>query len=200
MWKLDNSFMFMIVGQTLWIVILAYGCSFLGALQVPVFVAALIYALVGIIYDMKSTNSTSDLDKSGPVIEQIVSFLNVPSFYGTPLSLSATGNASSHLQSIIDEPSESSTPKTKMHLNIKATDENDEQNNESSTAKKQSDIYFKALFLACLMTILYNHVWMAFIALIPISIYLINKVLLTFGIKDSVCEQFVYLTTGIQVR
>lgn len=202
LWRSEVAFYFMIFGQSLWIVIVAYACSFLGALQVPVFVATLSYGLIGVIYDFKSrtANDDSSLDESAPVIEQIVSFFQVQSFYGSPISKTLLTSGTEVLSNQIDNgPTESSTPKSKMHLNVTAVDSPSSSSN-STTKKSQSEIYFKALFLACIAAIVYNHVWILFITFVPIFIYLANKFMISFGIKQYVFEFFTNLTTGIQVN
>lgn len=180
---------------------MAYACSFLGALQVPVFLATLSYGLIGVIYDFKSrtTDDESSLEESAPVIEQIVSFFQVQSFYGSPITktliTSGTEEVSLHQNDI--GPTESSTPKSKMHLNVTAA-ESPLSASASTIKKSQSEIYFKALFLACIAAIVYNHVWILFITFVPIFIYLANKFMISFGIKQYVFETFTYLTAGIQ--
>lgn len=205
LWKPEAAFYFMVFGQTLWIVIVAYACSFLGALQVPVFVATLSYSMVGVIYDFKSrVHNDNSGDESAPVIEQIVSFFQVQSFYGSPVARATLLTSSTELVSDHDDdggPTESSTPKTKMHLNVTAP-VNGGGAAASPTAnvrKSQSEIYFKALFLACVATIVYNHVWILFITLVPILTYLANKFVVTFGIKQYVLDILQNLTEGIQV-
>lgn len=195
----------MIFGQTLWIVIVAYACSFLGALQVPIFVATLSYSLVGVIYDFKSrSHSENSADESAPVIEQIVSFFQVQSFYGSPINKSLLTSTTEVILDHDDDagPTESSTPKTKMHLNVTASASVDRAAATTplgNVRKSQSEIYFKALFLACVATIVYNHVWILFITFVPIFTHLANKFVVTFGIKQYVLDILQNLTAGIQV-
>lgn len=98
-WRPDNQFYFMLLGQTLWIVLIAYACSFLGALQVPVFVASLTYALVGVVYDLRARSTlaaaaaAADAGASGDteasttvpsgLVDKVLSLLDVPAFYST---------------------------------------------------------------------------------------------------------------------
>lgn len=191
LWKQENSFYFMILGQTLWIIFVAYGCSFLGALQVPIFLASLTYALVGIIFDFKS-RSHRNVDNNTTIVQQIVNFLEVQVYTNV-----RTPSIVQKLVERSDEgPIETDTPKTKMHLNIKAKDYHTD---ESVKVKSQSEIYFKALFLACVSTILYKHVWMMFVAVVPISIYIANKIIIAFRIKETIASECTDLTAGLKV-
>lgn len=187
LWKKENSFYFVVLGQTLWIVIVAYVCSFLGALQIPVFVASIIYAIVGIVYDFKSR--TSDDDSS--IVDKIVSFVNVQSSYKSPIS-SPVAAQSSKAESITD--GDVDVPKTKVHLNVQTSTP---MNGDDE--KSQSEIYFKGLFLACIVTMIYKHTWMLFVAFVPILIYLTKRFILAFGLEHYVTEKWIELTSGIRV-
>lgn len=190
-WKQENSFYFMILGQTLWIIFVAYGCSFLGALQVPIFLASLTYAMVGIVFDFKS-RSHRNQDNNATIVKQIVNFLEVQVYTNV--------RTSSIVEEVVegsdDEPVGTDTPKTKMHLNIKSKNHRAE---ETVQIKSQSEIYFKVLFLACVSTILYKHVWMMFVAVVPILIYIANKIIIAFRIKETIASEWNDLTVGLKV-
>lgn len=47
LWNSSTSSIFTIAGQLIWILIIAYGCSFFGPFQIPVFVALMIYGFLG---------------------------------------------------------------------------------------------------------------------------------------------------------
>lgn len=191
LWKQENSFYFMILGQTLWIVFVAYGCSFLGALQVPIFLASLTYALIGIIFDFKS-RSQRNVDNNTTIVQQIVNFLEVQAY----TKVRATSIVEEMVEGSDEEPVGTDTPKTKMHLNIKSTNQRAE---EAVQIKSQSEIYFKVLFLACVSTILYKHVWMMFVAVVPIFIYIANKIIIAFRLKETIASEWTDLTAGLQV-
>lgn len=190
LWKQENSFYFMILSQTLWIIFVAYGCSFLGAFQVPIFLASLIYALVGIIFDFKS-RSLRNVDNA-TIVQQIVNFLEVQVY----TNVRATSMVEEVVEGSDEEPAETDTPKTKMHLNIKTKNHRTE---EAAQIKSQSEIYFKVLFLACVSTILYKHVWMMFVAVVPIFVYIANKIIIAFRIKETIAIEWTDLTAGLQV-
>lgn len=185
----------MLIGQTLWIVLVAYGCSFLGAFQVPVFLATLTYALVGVIFDFKSRslqNTTEMTDTT--IVHQVVRFLTVQP--KTPITSPSTSFCDDDLNR---GDSAESSPKTKMHLNVKTP--TDYSNLMPKAEKKsQSEIYFKALFLACVATIFYKHVWMLFIAFIPIFIFIAKKGIVAFRVKENLTENLIELTAGTRVN
>lgn len=189
LWKKENSFYFVILGQTLWIVIVAYICSFLGALQIPVFVASIIYAVIGVVYDFKSR--TTDEDSS--IVQKIVSFVNVQSSYKSPISSPVVIQSKAEL--ITERDGDSDMPKTKIHLNVQTPQTEWIAEDE----KSQSEIYFKGLFLACIVTMIYKHTWMLFVAFVPIIIYLTKRFVLAFGLEHYVTEKCTDLTAGIRV-
>lgn len=191
LWKKENSFYFVVLGQTLWVVIAAYVCSFLGALQIPVFVASITYAIVGVVYDFKSRTT----DENSSIVEQIVSFVNVQSAYKSPVSSPVAPPTSSSRSELVPEQDGSDVaPKTKIHLNVQSPapmiDDDD---------KSQSEIYFKGLFLACIVTMIYKHTWMLFVAFVPIVVYLTKRFVLAFGLEQLVTEKWNELTSGIKV-
>lgn len=191
LWKKENSFYFVVLGQTLWVVIVAYICSFLGALQIPVFVASIIYAIVGVVYDFKSRTIPTDEDSS--IVEKIVSFVNVQSSYMSPISSPVVAQ-SSKAESIAERDGELDAPKTKIHLNVQTS-----AHRSVDDEKSQSEIYFKGLFLACIVTMIYKHTWMLFVAFVPIIIYLTKRFILAFGLEHYVMEKWIELTSGIRV-
>lgn len=207
----------MLLGQTLWIVIIAYGCSFLGALQVPVFLSTLIYGFVGAIYDIKIKNNkeTSTTREDNSFIEKCASLLDVQSYYTTPMNNNTTTTMYTNDETVnvstgVVGPSDlqllneqiTLTPKSKMHLNMKTSLRANSYNNDNvddEIKKSQSEIYFKVLFLVSIITIIYKYVWMLFFAAVPISIYIINKLIITFGLKNYLIKKWNELTGGIQV-
>lgn len=241
-WRPDNSFYFMLLGQTLWIVLIAYACSFLGALQVPVFLASLTYALAGVIYDLRErrcsekilgdiATATTDDDKSAAavasaasassagLVDKMISLLDVPSFYKTgdlttpaaspvltrpPTILSgatSVGGGSTSLATVSeaigsgdgDTPASRGGDRPRMRLNV--TSEQQEAVAASSTGEaasstsaqshhSQSGFYFRALFLACLATVFYNHCWLLIVAAVPIGVHLASEATVAFAVRD----------------
>lgn len=191
LWKKENSFYFVVLGQTLWVVIVAYVCSFLGALQIPVFVASIIYAIVGVVYDFKSRTSEDD----SSIVEKIVSFVNVQSAYKSPISSPvAVPPSLTKSELMAEHDGIVDLPKTKIHLNVQTP-----APGNGDDDKSQSEIYFKGLFLASLVTMIYKHTWMLFVAFVPIFIYLTKRFVLAFGLEQLVTEKWTELTSGIKV-
>lgn len=189
LWKKENSFYFVVLGQTLWIVIVAYICSFLGAFQIPVFAASIIYAIVGVVYDFKSRTTEED----SSIVEKIVSFVNVQSSYKSPISSPVAAQPISSKGELVAER-DGDAPKTKIHLNVQTS-----APVNGDDEKSQSEIYFKGLFLASIVTMIYKHTWMLFVAFVPILVYLTKRFILAFGLEHYVTEKWIELTSGLRV-
>lgn len=181
----------MLLGQSLWVVLVAYACSFLGALQVPVLMATLTYALAGFIYNVKynDTGDTADEnnERNQSILEKCASFWESPNMNSTPhrpheeAVPSAVENVST---STADAEADITIPtRNKPELHLKGVATNDDASSDSQR-KSQSEIYFKALFMACLVTILYRQLLVLCLAFIPVAIYLLNRILDIFGFKD----------------
>lgn len=211
LWKQENSFYFMLLGQTLWVVLVAYGCSFLGALQVPLFLASLTYALVGVVYDYKArfqrTGETNDANLT--IVDKVVSLLDVPNFYTTgdlttPLTSPNTTAVLASVEEIAGEGGAGDSAvgddlKAKLHLDVKTPLADLNLGEEPVVRRSQSEIYFRALFLACIATVFYNHVWMLFVVLVPILVFVANKAIVAFCVVDVVRTNWTDLTGGIRV-
>ncbi|XP_017461386.1 PREDICTED: transmembrane protein 245 [Rhagoletis zephyria] len=71
LWKPENSTKFVMAGQSLWMAIVSYGCSFLGALQVPAFILIMLYVGASIIYHMRTAEgSSSYIDKLKKLLDK----------------------------------------------------------------------------------------------------------------------------------
>lgn len=180
----------MVMGQSLWVVLVAYACSFLGALQVPVLMATLTYALAGFIYNVKYTDIGDTADENNErnqsILEKCASFWEPP-VNSTPQrpTEAAVPSAVENVSALIADADESNTAsnKNKVDLHLKGV-ASDGDASPDSQRKSQSEIYFKALFMACLVTILYRQLLVLCLAFIPVAIYLLNRVLDMFGFKD----------------
>lgn len=198
----------MLLGQGLWVVLVAYACSFLGALQVPVLMTTLTYALVGFIYNVKHCEmgdgaDENIVDRNLSILEKCASFWETPAVNSTPHRTttdvtpgpSSVQNVSetSDANNILDE---TILNKKKADFKLKALSASEDG---ESSKKSQSGIYFKALFMACLVTILYKQLLMLCLAFIPIAIYLCNKLFNMFGIKDYAAAYLQEIGQHIQV-
>lgn len=191
----------MLLGQGLWLVLIAYACSFLGALQVPVLMATLTYALIGFVYNVKycDTGDSTD-DRNQSILEKCASFWETSAVNSTPQPMSPEPSS---VEPVADERSqtdcldETILNREKSEFKPKPLPATSDDNDNSR--KSQSGIYFKALFLSCMVTILYKHLLVLCLAFIPIAIYLCNKLLDMFGFKDHALAYLEELNERIQV-
>lgn len=179
--------------------LLAYVCSFLGALQVPAFIAALAYSIIGFAYNWNTVESDDDSmseTKNQSFIEKCAHFWDSPIIKSTPNRPLQSAIAPSSVQPISSPITSDCEPtallKNKLELNFKAAEQAKyiESDNQSTKPQSQSAIYFKALFFACLVTILYKQLFVLALSLIPVLIYVLNKVIVTFGIKEYLLNIF----------
>lgn len=192
-WTKSKSLYFMLTGQSIWFMLLAYVCSFLGALQVPAFIAALTYLIIGFAYNWKyieetDENSDASETKNQSFIEKCAHFWDSPIIKSTPNRQPLITQPSS-VQPISSPIAPNCEPtallKTKLELNFKAAEQaRNLENEQSNKSQPQSAIYFKGLFLACLATILYKQLIVLAFSLVPILVYILSKVVFTFGFKE----------------
>lgn len=202
----------MVAGQSIWFMLLAYVCSFLGALQVPAFLVAITYSAVGFIYNWKyeeeALENSSDT-KNQSMFERCAHFWESPIIKSTPNRQPTTtsgvvqplgGQISSPTTMLAsDDVNPTAVLKTKLELNLKTakTSSTDFDNNQSP--KSQSAIYFKALFLACLVTFLYKQLFVLALSFIPVFVYIAKNVFVTFGLKELLRKTVTDLYSSVQV-
>ncbi|XP_031616738.1 transmembrane protein 245 isoform X2 [Contarinia nasturtii] len=209
-WTKSKSFYFVLAGQSIWFMLLAYVCSFLGALQVPALIIALTYSAVGFVYNMKYSDETNDSTisetKNQSMFEKCAHFWESPIIKSTPnrQQTTVTGQ-SSVIQSVSSPfaPNDVVDPtvvlKNKLELNLKtagAKASTADQDNQAN--KSQSAIYFKALFFACLVTILYKQLVVLALSFIPILLYFAKNIIVTFGIKEHLGTTIADLYANVQ--
>lgn len=183
----------MLIGQSLWIVLLAYVCSFLGALQVPVWIACLAYAAVGFVYNSsvnEDGDQTNTEEQNRSILDKCAQFWGSPILISTPhreaakAHTSAVENVNSTARGDLnDDPA--AVLKHKLDLNLKAIDAR-----ADPTKTSQSAIYFKGLFLACLVTILYKQLFVLCLSLIPVLVYILHNAFEVFGTKEYAAAKF----------
>lgn len=186
----------MLAGQSIWFMLLAYVCSFLGALQVPAFLVAIAYSAVGFIYNWRCEEDAvenSSESKNQSMLERCAHFWESPIIKSTPnrqqttaagvVEPSAVQPISSPIAAALvsDDDNPTAVLKTKLELNLKTAKTTSELDDQP---KSQSAIYFKALFLACLVTILYKQLFVLALSFIPVLVYVAKNLLVTFGIKE----------------
>lgn len=222
-WTKTKSFYFVLAGQSIWFMLLAYVCSFLGALQVPALIIALAYSTVGFVYNIKygeeADESTLSETKNQSILERCAHFWDSPIIKSTPNRQQPTTPVVGHqqppsaVQSMVSSPTTfapddvvdpTAVLKNKLELNLKTAtakattvDPDDDDNNHQS--KSQSAIYFKALFLACLVTILYKQLLVLALSFIPVLLYIAKNIIVTFGIKEYLSALITDLYVLVQV-
>lgn len=160
-WKPSNSNRFIIAGQSLWIAIISYGCSFLGALQVPAFIMIMLYVGASIIYHLRSSEESSN------IVEKFKKLLDKSAFEKSISSLNF--KHVNQAQSDIEDVSFSETMDSVETLEAYEVKEDVTEEHQQHL----SDTYFKFLFYACIITFLYRNVWMFILAAIPIFMHLL---------------------------
>lgn len=201
-WTKPKSFYFMVAGQSIWFMLLAYVCSFLGALQVPAFIIAIAYSAAGFIYNWNREDDVLDNSsetKNQSMFERCAHFWDSPIIKSTPNRQQAGGDI---VQPSAVQPISSPSPddvnptailKTKLELNLK-TAKTSSAEAENHGSKSQSAIYFKALFMACLVTFLYKQLIVLALSFIPVLVYIAANIFVTFGMKEwlwnSISDQY----------
>uniref|UniRef100_U5EIK1 Putative conserved plasma membrane protein n=1 Tax=Corethrella appendiculata TaxID=1370023 RepID=U5EIK1_9DIPT len=186
LWKPEISNRFTIIGQILWIVIIGYGCSFLGALQVPVFLSLMLYGSLGIVYNLQhDEKNTNFIDKCRNLLD-VKKYMD-DSFASGYSTTTTTPSCSKdiHETALTEDErlNKINEIKTKMKLNVPETPTTINQQQSNLSAKHdneslESDLYFRILFYACGITLVWKHTWILFLGLFPVILY--------------VCKQFAY--------
>lgn len=183
MWSTSTSNTFVILAQGGWIFLLGYLCSYLGALQIPVFMSLMVYGLIAMYYDEETNNS--DLVKSikgifkkkkeEEVEEEVVKDENEMPSAATPMS--RLMKTKSHFSEI----------KSRMQLNVAQGSK--EEKGKDTPVELESNGYFKILFYACTATVLFKHLWIVFLSFIPISFYAIKWLCKALGLWNYIDTQ-----------
>ncbi|XP_061392486.1 transmembrane protein 245-like isoform X3 [Musca vetustissima] len=180
-WRESNSNRFVIAGQSLWIAIVSYGCSFLGALQVPAFLLIMLYVGASIVYHLQNTEESSSM------VEKIKKLLDRSDFEKSINSLRlSSSNKKQSIHSDIDDVSFSETMDSMETLEAYEDHVDHKDDEEGSHI---SGTYFKFLFYACMATFLYRNVWMFILALIPMFMHLLYQLGIYTGFTDFVAEK-----------
>lgn len=183
MWNPTTSNTFVIFGQSAWIFLVGYLCSFLGALQIPTFIVLMTYGLIGIYYD--ETNNNEMITKIKNIFKKKEEEKKVDrEATPDPLPSQATATPMSRLMKTKTHLSEI---KNKMQLNV--PQESETKTKGKSEVALESDGYFKILFYACAATVLFKHLWIVFLSFIPITFYAIKSLCKALGIWNHIEAQ-----------
>ncbi|XP_062123979.1 transmembrane protein 245 isoform X2 [Drosophila sulfurigaster albostrigata] len=178
-WTPEKSAHFVIAGQSMWVAIAGFLCSFLGALQVPVFLLVMAYVVVSTIYHLQ----TSDEMDSSTLLERVNKLFDKQDFEKSLSNISICRRAGGEatLQSDVEDISLSDT--------IDSTDTFEAAKPVGEEETHQSDTFFKLLFYACLGTFLYRNIWMFILAAVPVFLHLLYTVGSYTGITQFVCSK-----------
>ncbi|XP_023163765.2 transmembrane protein 245 isoform X3 [Drosophila hydei] len=174
-WKPENSAHFVVAGQSMWIAIASYLCSFLGAIQVPALLLVMCYVIVSTGYHLQTNHdhdSSSFLDRLQKLFDR--------NDFEKSLSISRKPAGEPTLQSDVEDISLSDTVDSEDTFDAKPAEE---------TVGHQSDTYFKLLFYACLGTFLYRNIWMFILAAVPVFLHLLYTASSYTGITQFVCNK-----------
>lgn len=172
LWNSSTSSIFTIIGQLLWILVIAYGCNFFGAFQIPAFMAIMVYAFLGMMYDETTCNQllskVRKTVKKEPEVNEEPNLVPKDSEELTAPTKELLQRTKSHLSEM----------KSKLRLNVSQT----EQKSTKESEQLESDWYFEILFYACTATILFKHLWIIGFCFIPIIYYSVKAVCRTLGL------------------
>uniref|UniRef100_A0A1L8D908 Putative conserved plasma membrane protein n=1 Tax=Nyssomyia neivai TaxID=330878 RepID=A0A1L8D908_9DIPT len=175
-WKPTNHTKFMMFGQSLWLLLVAYICSFLGPLQVPVFMAVLIYATCGTIYSYRMHAERSAIEDVS-ITEHLRRFVDVPKQL-KPSKEQLNTSAASKAQ--LDAP-----PRLEIPV-------------PSDTETGESDLYFKILFLACGGTIIFRNMWLLVFSAVPICMHFTKEAMSSTGSLEYLNEKIIHAQTFVE--
>lgn len=194
LWNTSSSNAFTMLGQLVWVFIVAYISSFFGSLQIPVFILSMVYAAVGMFYDENNQNSSELvakvrrlIKKEAPVEDPIVK---------EPLSKEPETEPyedfpKTPIGRLLKTKVNLSEIKQKMQLSLHPeTFDVQDQDQQKPKVELESDTYFKVLFYACAATILWNQIWIMFLCFIPISCYTVKEMLKILGLWKYIEDQW----------
>lgn len=184
-WKPENKAHFVVAGQSMWIAIASYLCSFLGALQVPALLLVMSYVIASTAYHLQTTHdhdSSSFLDRLQKLFDR--------NDFEKSLSICRKAVGEPTLQSDVEDISLSETVDSEDTFDAKPAEE---------TEGHQSDTYFKLLFYACLGTFLYRNIWLFILAAVPVFLHLLYTAGSYTGITQFVCNKINDAYHGVRV-
>lgn len=176
-WKPANHTKFMMFGQSLWLLLVAYVCSFLGPLQVPVFMALLLYGLAGVVYTYREQFERSSGDDANvSITERLRRFVDVPRSPRPTKEVLNTSTSKTQLDAPpADGPADS-----------------------EPGGSGESDLYFKFLFFACGGTIIFRNMWLLVFSAVPIFMHFSKEALASTGSLAYVSEKAIRIQTAIE--
>lgn len=192
LWRPSNQSKFMVAGQSLWLLLLAYGCSFLGPLQVPVFLVLIGYGITGFIYSFKNSSiatPTETLHEKGEevhksIAEKVKDFIRDQHKRRQSIRRQSSVTATPSGIDGLNAGDSATTTTNKSNLNLPlgkqnqpTTDNEDDDDSDLLT----SDMFFKVLFYSCTATVLFKNPWLLFISVVPVTLHFIKQILQSTG-------------------
>lgn len=175
----SSSLAFTMLGQALWIFVIAYLSSFLGSLQTPVFVCCIIYGIVGYIAD----ESNDGIRLFGKVKKLVIAEPSPDTSTTEPDPSASNESSPPQMGRLLKTRHHLSEIKHKMQLSLHHEEKEPEKNFSTTKEKElESNVYFKALFYACGATVAWNHAWIPLLCSIPVLSYAVKQTLQVFGL------------------
>lgn len=183
LWNSSTSSLFTVVGQLIWIVIIAYGCSFFGPFQIPVFVTIMVYAFLAMLYDETTYNQLivrlrKVFRKEATIIEQLEQEEKGEE-EEDDIQETTTVPLASSKELLQKTKSHLSEMKSKLQLNVPQSDQKSSKKDEEEL---ESNWYFQILFYACAATILFKHLWIVTFCVIPVIFYSVIAICKALGL------------------
>ena len=191
LWNSSSSNVFIMLGQLVWIFIVAYFSSFFGSLQIPAFIFFMIYAVLGIFYDEKNQNGSEIVTRIKRLFKKEAT---VEEPADEPLSKESESAPveefpKTPMGRLLKTKVNLSEIKQKMQLSLHP-EHLDDQEPQKPKQELESDTYFKYLFYACAATVLWNQMWIFFLCLIPVSCYAIKELFKILGFWNLIEDQW----------
>lgn len=189
LWQSSSAKIFTLFGQGLWILLIAYLCSFAGSFQVAAFLAVMTYAIVGFLFD----DNYSPKELTGNILKKIipqVTLANPTETSSEPGPSTVSDAPSTPLARLIKTKNHFSEIKMKMQMSFAAEKEKPQKKPKEKQVPLESDRYFKILFYACTATILWTQMWIFFICLIPMTIFGLKELCRALGFWSFLEEQW----------
>lgn len=181
----SSATIFTLLGQGLWIFLVAYLCSFAGSFQVAAFAAVMIYALAGFLFDEQNNKEFTGSvfkrfvpEKTSTITTKATQPTETIEEAGTSTAVEPPATPMTRLLKTKNHLSEI---KMKMQMSFQKENKPQKKLNEKEVIL-ESDGYFKILFYACTATILWTQMWIFFICLIPMTLYSLKEMFSAVGI------------------
>lgn len=197
LWKNSNQSKFMIAGQSLWVLLLAYGCSFLGPLQVPVFLALIGYGIAGFIFSYRNCASENTSDNVEETINKSITE-KLRDYIRDQHKQQRRRKSTIHVTTTTSDPVTDSftggdTKRDHLNLPLNAQESRNDDpphddtcsgDDDEDTNLLTSDMFFKVLLYSCAATVLFKNPWLLVISVVPVFLHFLKQILQSTGAWD----------------